>query len=162
HGAELVAMEAPPSGAAGERPAAWIDLRNTGTTTWSPATTFLGTTDPMDHDSPFYDAESWASPRRPAAVHRETRPGEIGRFGFALKLPAVARDAVIVDTFGLVEEGVRWFGPQDLRVEVLVAGTGDPADGPDEDPGGGPAGPSADPESDHHDAVVGGCRTAGG
>lgn len=108
----------------------WIELENTGTTTWIPGSTNLATI-PRDVASPFADP-SWLSPTRPATVDREVPPGETGRFTFTLRgnQPGEA-----VQYFGLVEEWVTWFadapyggGPGDDLLAVHVVVTDAPAD----------------------------------
>lgn len=179
YGADLVLVDAPAQGAVGDRPVVRVDLRNTGNTTWTPTSTFLATTDPMDHDSVFYDVENWESPSRATGVDAVTPPGAVGSFSFVANLPPRGVDTVVVETFGLVEEGAQWFGPQGIRLEILVEGDGTtppddgppggdpgdpgdpPAPGDDDPPGpGNPADPPGD--RDHHDnGVVGGCAASG-
>ncbi len=167
--AELVASDIPAGMAVGERQVAWIELRNTGTRSWTVANTRLGTTGPRDRDSGFYDAENWLSPSRPTPVDADTAPGEIGRFTFMVAAPD-APDTVVTETFGLVEEGVAWFGPEDLTVSIAIDAAGgtpdDPGD-PDDPPeaGGEPLGgygqdPGAEPGV--RPDLVGGCSAAGG
>jgi uncharacterized protein (TIGR03382 family) len=58
-------------------------------------------------------------------------------------VPDVTETTTITETFGLVQEGVAWFGPEDVTISIVVhpAGGGtdpDPTDpDPDPDPGGG-------------------------
>jgi hypothetical protein len=53
--------------------------------------------------------------------------------------PDVEDETVVTDTFGLVQEGVAWFGPDDIEVSVRVtprpAGGTDPGTDPGPDPG---------------------------
>jgi hypothetical protein len=128
-------QDAPATLLAGERAEVWVELENTGGTTWRPGATFLGTTGPQDRESALYDPSTWVSPARAATVEAETPPGAVGRFAFALLAPQVAEDTAFVETFGLVEEGVIWFGPDDLTFELVVkAPGGDPVDPGDDDP----------------------------
>ena len=108
----------------------WFDLRNTGTTTWSPGATFLATI-PRDTESALYDA-SWASPTRLATLSEPVAPGGTGRFAFTVRGNELGRvDAAL----GLVQEWVTWFaddgGPADgemtLHVEVTEAPQDDTA-----------------------------------
>lgn len=103
--------------------AGYIEMRNTGTETWSPGATFLGTTQPRDGDSPLAGAD-WLAPHRAATVDRVVAPGETGRFAFTLQAPAEAGE--YPQFFNLVQENVAWFGdrggpPDDqLQVRVIV------------------------------------------
>ncbi len=74
-GAELVGMDHPAEMVAGERAEAWVELRNTGAHAWD-GDTRLGTTQPNDHASPFYDATGWIGPDEwRAPTSRRTRRG---------------------------------------------------------------------------------------
>jgi len=147
-------QDVPAEVTAGDRAAVWVELENTGTVTWRKASTRLGTTMPRDRDSAFFDAASWIGPNRPTGVDHDTAPGEVGRFSFILRAPAVPGDTVVAETFGLVEEGATWFGPRDLTVEVLVH----PAAGGGPDPGGG-GGHGG--EDTGEDGLAGGCAVGG-
>jgi len=160
--AEYVATGVPERIDEGAREVVWVELRNTGTEPWQPGATFLGTTGPIDRDSALYDDQSWVGPNRPATVDATTAPGEVGRFTFTIAAPEVDADTTVSETFGLVEEGVAWFGPDDVTIELLVidggSGGGDGGDDPYDpfDPGGGGAG------GDPGDPLVSGGCSAGG
>jgi len=105
----------------GESFAAWIDLKNEGTATWT-GNTFLAPT-PRDVASPLHDV-SWISPTRITGPDADTPSGGVGRFSFNL---AGGVPGEYFQTFGLVEEGVTWFsdapkggGPPDTQLEVRV------------------------------------------
>jgi MYXO-CTERM domain-containing protein len=68
----------------------------------------------------FYDATNWRSPTRPSTVDRATAMGAVGRFSFVLGIPDVASDMTVSETYGLVQEGVTWFGPADTAVRCAV------------------------------------------
>lgn len=121
HDARLVAGSTPPEIPPGSRAVVWVELENTGTTTWMPATTRLGTTGPRDRASAWHDPENWISPSRPTGVDQPTAPGEVGRFSFVVRAPEVRERTVLTETFGLVEEGVTWFGPEEVRLELVVS-----------------------------------------
>src|SRR5690606_41514152 len=57
----------------------YIEMRNTGTATWEPGRTFLGTTEPRDVSSPIAGPD-WIGPNRAATVHDVVPPGSSGRF----------------------------------------------------------------------------------
>lgn len=140
----------PDEATAGERIVVWVELTNTGTATWTTGTTFLGTTMPRDRASAFYDQENWVSAARASAVDHDTPPGAVGRFTFVIHAPDVTADTVLSETFGLVEEGVTWFGPEDVTIELLVRPAGSSV--PPVEP--------VDPGSE--DGVDGGCQTTPG
>jgi MYXO-CTERM domain-containing protein len=90
--------------------------------------------------------------------------------------PEVTEDTEISDTFGLVQEGVTWFGPEDVTLTVVVhpretAPDSDPDAGmdlpppPTTDTGDPP--PATDPPisegtpSDGTGGITGGCAAAG-
>ncbi len=101
----------------------YLEMRNTGTATWQPGMTFLGTTEPRDGASPIA-APDWISPRRAASIDRTVAPGETGRFDFAVRAPATPGD--YPQYFNLVQEGVAWFsdpgqgGPPDGVIQIRV------------------------------------------
>jgi hypothetical protein len=155
-GAELLAIDAPVRLDSGERAFVSIELRNSGGIAWTPETTYLATTGPMDRASELRD-ETWPSPGRPAAVAEVTAPGEVGRFEFWIRAPRVGDDAFLSEPLSLVDEeneDPQFFGPAELRLELDVAGDGLGGGVPPERPDG----------PDHHAnvEVVGGCTTAAG
>ncbi len=148
------AAETPAEMTSGERAEVWFELANTGSRAWNVASTRLGTLEPQDHDSAFFDEANWLSPSRPTGVDHDTAPGATGRFSFLIKAPVVAEDTVIVETFGLVEEGVSWFVPANLTVEVLVhPAVTEPVD---------PIEPIDPSNPGPGDGVSGGCSAAAG
>jgi hypothetical protein len=102
----------------------YLEMRNTGTETWTVGHTFLGTTEPRDVDCPFAGAD-WVNGHRAATVDHDVPPGETGRFNFTVRAPAAAGD--YDQFFSLVEEGVTWFadsgGPPDRQIEIRVTST---------------------------------------
>ncbi len=93
----------------------FIELTNQGSATWKAGETKLATT-PRDVASPFADA-SWLSPTRVSTLAADVAPGAVGRFEITLDSKAIGDTKI---GFGLVEEGVAWFGDP---------GQGGPADG---------------------------------
>ncbi len=141
-GASYVAQHYPAEMASGDCMEVWIDYLNEGTEAWQPGETFLGTTEPRDRESAFVD-DAWTGASRPATVDATTAPGEVGRFTFTLSAPVVDADAVYTEHWGLVQEGVAWFGPADdavwFEITVLAPQDEDPGDDDDDDgPGVGP------------------------
>ncbi|MGE3629626.1 MAG: NBR1-Ig-like domain-containing protein [Sandaracinaceae bacterium] len=98
-----------------------LEMRNTGTATWMPGVTFLGTTQPRDVASPLAGSD-WVSPNRAATVDRMVAPGETGSFTFRVRAPDAAGD--YPQFFNLVQEGVTWFsdqvGPPDDQLQIRV------------------------------------------
>jgi hypothetical protein len=109
--------------APGEEREGWIELKNTGRTTWVPGTTMLGTTVPRDRLSPVR-ASGWPSGRRAATIDGRVAPGATGRFVFAVRGPDTPGD--YDEHFGTLHEGVGWFGdagqggPPDDRLRIRV------------------------------------------
>ena len=101
----------------------YLEMRNTGTATWTPARTRLGTTQPRDRASAVQGPD-WLAPNRAAAIDRTVAPGATGRFTFTLRAPLMAGE--YPEHFNLVEEGVTWFsepgqgGPADNVIQVRV------------------------------------------
>jgi hypothetical protein len=134
-----------------------ITLKNTGTTTWAPGEVFLGTTSPRDRDSVFF-GPTWVSPSRAATVLAKTAPGQVGSFTFTMVAPNVPQTRSFTESFGLVREGVTWFGPEDIAVAITVAPGGGPADDPnDPDQPNDPNDPNGDPDGN---MVEGGCTVS--
>lgn len=107
--------------APGEVSMGYLELRNTGSETWTPGSTFLGTTEPRDSASAIQGPD-WVSPTRAATIDRVVAPGETGRFTFSVRAPTVPGD--YPQFFNVVEEGVMWFGddggPPDRWIEIRV------------------------------------------
>jgi MYXO-CTERM domain-containing protein len=109
--------------APGELSRGYLEMRNTGTATWTPARTRLGTTQPRDRASAVMGPD-WLAPNRAAAIDRMVPPGMTGRFNFTLRAPARAGE--YAEYFNLLEEGVTWFsdpaqgGPADNVIQVRV------------------------------------------
>ena len=99
----------------------YIELRNTGSATWTPDATFLGTTLPRDGESALAGSD-WVNPHRAASVDRMVGPGETGRFAFSVHAPGELGE--YPQFFNVVQEGVAWFsdrgGPLDDQLEVRV------------------------------------------
>ena len=124
--AEVVALDYPTELVAGADAQAWIDLRNTGSATWTTADTALVTTMPSGRPGRLHHEGDWLATDRPTDVDSDTAPGEVGRFGFAIRAPAVTTVTAVEETLGLVH-GSEPFGPPSLRIEVLVTpGVGSP------------------------------------
>ena len=113
------ATSVPAEMTSGERAVAWVEMVNTGGTTWDITNTRLGTSMPQDHDSPFFDLENWIGRNRATGADHDYATGATGRFSFMVSAPEVTETTTITDTFRLVQEGVTWFGP-DVTLSVTV------------------------------------------
>lgn len=119
--AELVNTSLPARLAPGESASAWVEFKNTGTTTWTAGLTHLGTTDPHDRPSALAGPD-WLGPNRPTGVDADTAPGEVGRFSFFVHAPDIDEPTALSESFELVQEGVAWFGDAArVTVELEVA-----------------------------------------
>lgn len=88
----------------------YVQYTNTGTATWDTTWTRLGTQVPQDRNSQFCGA-GWISCNRPAHVSAPTPPGQIGTFSFTMYAPYVCSSTYFQENWGLVQDGVTWFGP---------------------------------------------------
>ncbi|HCR41825.1 TPA: hypothetical protein DIV45_00395 [Patescibacteria group bacterium] len=98
----------------------WAEFKNTGTATWyqdgsNPVR--LGTDNKRDRRSPFYHS-SWIKFNRPTLVNKVVKPGEIGRFEFAVKAPW--RTGNYVEYFRPVAEWKIWMNG-DSQVRWVIA-----------------------------------------
>ena len=106
---------------AGETLDAYIEMLNVGTKAWD-SNTLLGTTEPRDRTSVFAGPE-WPGKNRYARVAGVVQPGETFKFSFTLHAPL--ETGIYDEHFGLVQEGVAWFGdpgqggPPDAQLEGL-------------------------------------------
>ncbi|MBN1476923.1 phosphodiester glycosidase family protein [Candidatus Sumerlaeota bacterium] len=104
----------------GETQTVWMEFENYGTETWT-SNTRLGTTEDRDRDSELHTAGDWLSTNRVTAADQATvAPGETGRFTFTVTAPDVSTPTDLVESFGLIEEGVDWFGPEQSRLRITV------------------------------------------
>ena len=97
---------------------AQIKARNIGYQTWTPSVVHLGTSDPMDHTSGFYDS-SWLGQNRPAALlESSVVPGDTGTFDFKLHAPATP--GTYYEYFNPLAEGVMWMNDLGLYFTINV------------------------------------------
>ena len=136
--ATFAAMDAPTEMTSGDEAVVWLELVNAGNVAWDLDATRVGTQDPEDRASPFYKEGNWIAPSRPtAADHSDYGPGAVGRFTWAMLAPEVTESTRFDETFELVQEGVRWFGPPQVMSIVVHPRSGPTDPDPDGDDGGG-------------------------
>lgn len=104
--AAFVSQSVPSSVAAGGAAAVSVSMRNTGTTTWTPGSYFLGSAD-----------ASWGAARVP--VPRAVAPGEVVTFNFTINAPTACPGAGNL-SWRMVEEEVEWFGEASPEAAVQV------------------------------------------
>ncbi|MFO0684752.1 MAG: NBR1-Ig-like domain-containing protein [Sandaracinus sp.] len=99
----------------------YLEMRNTGTETWRPGHTYLGTSSPRDRASALH-ASDWVNDHRAATIDRTVAPGQTGRFVFSVRAPTTP--GTYDQYFNLVEEHVTWFsdsgGPSDRQIQIRV------------------------------------------
>jgi hypothetical protein len=117
-----VGQDYPQTMESGEVAQVQLRYRNSGAVAWDTTFTRIGTTEPQDMASPFYDPADWLGSDRPTAVDGPTLPGQTGKFSFTLRAPEVDQPTEIIQHWGLVQDGVTWFGPTPDNVwfKVLV------------------------------------------
>jgi len=100
---------------AGQTEQVWLEVVNNGTLTWyknGDHPVHLGTAEPLDRNSQFYDAGSWLTPNRIEMVQDKVAPGETARFAFKIKAPN--QNGYFKEYFRLVAEGVTWLNNQGI------------------------------------------------
>lgn len=103
----------------------FMSFTNTGTKPWfsgGAVPVRLGTSNPNDRTSPFFDAADWLAPNRLTALDQtEVAPGQIGTFSWILKAP---QPGTYREYYAPVAEGVTWMAPTNvyyLDYKVLPA-----------------------------------------
>lgn len=84
-----------------------VTFKNTGTNNWDTTNTKLGTSNPRDRSSVFYNSADWNGPNRPTRVDAATGVNQNGTFTFIAKAPSTAGS--YQEYFELVQENVAWF-----------------------------------------------------
>jgi hypothetical protein len=93
----------------GETATSSMTATNIGTGTWDPSFARLGTSNPRDRASSFYNASDWWSNGRPALVDQPSvAPGQNGSFTFVVRAPEVSSQAVFDEFFSPVADGQAW------------------------------------------------------
>jgi hypothetical protein len=107
-----------------------VTYTNTGSNTWD-SNTRLGTSDPRDRSSDFYNSADWINDHRPTSVDGgSVAPNQNGTFTFIIEAPTTTGQ--YTEKFELVQEGVSWFNDagDDLTwtVDVVSGGGGTPTE----------------------------------
>jgi len=97
--------------APGESQNLWLDLKNTGNSTWEKGTFHLGTYRAQDRASAFADS-SWISSNRIGIDQNNVIPGYIAQFNFSITAPKVS--GVYYEYFRPVIDGSQWL--QDVGI----------------------------------------------
>lgn len=106
----------------GETTALWVEMKNTGNTTWlntGDTAAKLGTSRSLDRESLFYD-NAWLSTNRVATLSQEkVAPNETGRFTFVIKAPDRVGEE-FREFFRPVIEGVTWLKDAGIYFDISV------------------------------------------
>jgi hypothetical protein len=99
-----------------------LRLKNTGEVAWRKSASYpvrIGTAEPLDRGSAFYDSSSWLRDTRPAALVEDVvEPGQSGTFTFIVNTPSTP--GRWVEKYRLVAEGVTWFNGRTIDLVVNV------------------------------------------
>jgi hypothetical protein len=119
---QFIGQSVPLTMVAGETYPVTVTIRNTGTTTWTPALLYrLGSESPRDN-------LTWNIGRAVLSSSAQVAPGQQANFVFNVKAPLSGGDYVF--QWGMVQDGVAWFGDKTssltVRVNVPVAPTPSP------------------------------------
>src|SRR6185436_13562824 len=105
----------------GETVAVSVTMRNTGTTTWTEATSYrLSSRGPRDNTT-------WGINRAYLAPGASVAPGETVTFDFFITAPSVAGDYTF--SWSMVQDGVDWFGEVSPVVTITVTAPVGPVPG---------------------------------
>lgn len=101
--------------------------RNVGHETWSQSNMHLGTDNPEDRSSPFYDQNTWLDPQRPAGmVQSSVAPGQTATFDFTLEAPM--QTGTYNEYYNLVADGITWLNDPGLFFTINVNNSSQPND----------------------------------
>ncbi|HPH78890.1 MAG TPA: hypothetical protein PLH65_02295, partial [bacterium] len=99
-----------------------IKYKNVGAKTWynygdNPVR--LGTNDPIDRNSVFYNPSDWIAENRPATMDEsEVKPGEIATFTFVIRAPLTVGE--YAEHFRPVVEGKTWLEDTGTFIQIKV------------------------------------------
>jgi hypothetical protein len=113
NGASFVSQNVPASLNAGQAATVSVTMRNSGTSTWVPGTYFLGSQNPQDN-------ATWGLSR--ASLGSTVAPGSDATFTFNITAPSVT--GTYNFQWGMLQNGVGYFGSGSANVAITVNGTG--------------------------------------
>jgi len=117
--AAFVSQNAPTALDTGETVAVSVTMRNTGTTTWTEATSYrLSSRGPRDNTT-------WGFNRAYLAPGASVAPGQTATFDFFINAPSVAGNYPF--SWSMVQDGVDWFGEVSPSVTITVTAPVGPA-----------------------------------
>ena len=119
YSAQYVSQSFPETITAGQQISAWVQIKNTGGSSWQKVRIYLGTSQPRDRASSFYTPGNWPSSSRAATLDQDTvAPGQMGRFSFVLTAPSVG--GTFREDFQLVVDGQTWLDDPMVWFQVQV------------------------------------------
>lgn len=84
-----------------------VKYKNTGSVTWTNVSTKIGTVDPLNRSSSFFDPATWESASRPTLMEESSvATGQIGTFLYTSVSPG--SDGFFTESLGLVVESMAW------------------------------------------------------
>ncbi|NUO78360.1 MAG: hypothetical protein HOQ32_20415 [Lysobacter sp.] len=112
--AQFIAQSVPTTMAVGQSYAVTVQMKNTGTTTWTTADSYkLGSRNPADNTK-------WGSSR--VALTGNVAPGQTASFSFNVQAPAMSGSHNF--QWGMVQDGVESFGESTPNVSIAVTSGG--------------------------------------
>ncbi len=113
--------------ARGQSALVWVDIKNTGNTTWkrdgSIPVRLGGSTSGggVDRSSAFVTIGDWLSSTRPTATDKDrVAPNETARFSFVVNVPANQPPGTYNEYFRPVMDGVTWLNDQGIYIPITV------------------------------------------
>lgn len=95
-----------------------VQAYNAGNQTWQQSNLHIGTSNPNDRSSVFYDS-SWLDPQRPAGMQQSSvAPGSTATFNFTMDAPSTPGS--YKEYFNLVDDGVTWLNDPGLYFYINV------------------------------------------
>ncbi|MFA6271898.1 MAG: CAP domain-containing protein [Patescibacteria group bacterium] len=98
----------------------WVDVKNTGNTTWlTSGSNFiaLNVTDPAGKESQFANS-TWLTKYRPTKISDNMAPNGIARFSFKLTAPSTT--GTYEESFQLVAENITWINGSYFKLPITV------------------------------------------
>jgi len=120
---EITGQSANPTIERGHSASFALNLRNTGTITWSRAGKVrLGTSHPQDRyiRNPFERITHFINPARIELANNNIRPGEIAVFKFKIKASTATRPGTYQFYFTPVVDGVQWMADKGIYWDITV------------------------------------------